>query len=506
MSTSVTSNHRLRQRRRFSTTDTAHDARLLSCQRLPHSLEALDLSSASAKESLGTLRVLVLSYLEDVETRLSKLESPLSDISIPEAFKIKGEYTVEEAHIWAKDALEMLRSIRSDVCSHLPELPDVPSLSDVRTHLSLSLADITSAVDDARSRFSDTYISTLSTRLKSLQAHLRPMDVLTTDLHSFSRRKRLSGLFDSFMSSELVAEITDDVNEVEDVARDIARAVKQSLQGSKLIHYPDLPLQWRNNRFVTRGYRFIPLEKWPLIVMSLFALHNETLNIHTHLIPFSLWLINCIPIFNTSSFQDIPELAFITFALICLFSSALWHTMAGCAHPEGMELCARIDYVGIGWLISASVGTVVYYGFQCHPDLGKFFLVCCFLTGIAGNAFPFLKWFNDPAYRHWRIAFFLSLAFTAVAPLAVLAYLHSVPQVLVYIDPIWPSLVSYLIGLVFYTTHIPERLLSDRFSHWLDWCGGGSHAIWHALIVLAISQHRTAIASLRNGISCAVIP
>ena len=50
-------------------------------------------------------------------------------------------------------------------------------------------------------------------------------------------------------------------------------------------------------------------------------------------------------------------------------------------------------------LISASVGTVVYYGFQCHPSLGTFFLTCCFLTGAAGNVFPFLKWFNDPVYR-----------------------------------------------------------------------------------------------------------
>ena len=56
-------------------------------------------------------------------------------------------------------------------------------------------------------------------------------------------------------------------------------------------------------------------------------------------------------------------------------------------------------------LISASVGSVVYYGFQCHPNLGNFFLTCCFLTGVAGNAFPFLKWFNDPAYRVRYISF-----------------------------------------------------------------------------------------------------
>jgi hypothetical protein len=50
-------------------------------------------------------------------------------------------------------------------------------------------------------------------------------------------------------------------------------------------------------------------------------------------------------------------------------------------------------------LISASVGTVVHYGFQCHPNLGKAFLMCCFLTGLAGNVFPFMNWFNQYKYR-----------------------------------------------------------------------------------------------------------
>jgi adiponectin receptor len=100
--------------------------------------------------------------------------------------------------------------------------------------------------------------------------------------------------------------------------------------------------------------------------------------------------------------------------------------MSGCAHPASMEFCARIDYIGIGWyvtaanaclanalkffthtLISASVGTVVHYGFQCHPELGKLFLVCCFLTGLAGNIFPFMVWFNQYEYRVRISLFFI---------------------------------------------------------------------------------------------------
>lgn len=242
--------HRLRHRQTIDT----HDA--LSCHSLPHSFEALDLSSASARQSLGALRILLLSYLEQVENKLVTIESPISEITFPAALKIKGEYTVEDAHAWARDALEMLRSIRSDVCSHLPELPDVPSLTNVRAQLSHSLTDTTSVMEDL-ARFSDKHISTLSARLQSLQAHLRSMDVLATDLHTFPGSTRLSGLFESIMSSDLVSELADDVTEAEDMARDITHAIKHSLQGSKLIHYVDLPPQWRNNPFVTRGYRYV---------------------------------------------------------------------------------------------------------------------------------------------------------------------------------------------------------------------------------------------------------
>ncbi|KAG1821257.1 hypothetical protein EV424DRAFT_1472411 [Suillus variegatus] len=486
---------RPRHRRRFSTNDPQRNLRLAICQRLPHSLEALDLSSNSAKETFAALRYLVLSYLEDIEMRLAKLESPITDLHLAEALKNKGGYSVEEARQWAKDALEMLRSIRTDVCSHfpdlhlpdispvkshLPELPDVPSLSDVRSRLpdipsvrphmaALAPSDIISLLEHAYSRFSDFdfcgYLPTLSARFQSFHAHLRSFDPRSSELPSLPGNSHISGLIDSIMPL------------IEVAAKDIARAVKQSLQGSRLIEYVDLPPKWRNNPFVLGGYRFIPLEKWPLIIMSLFAVHNETLNIHTHLIPFMLWLINLISIFNASNIVDAPEMAFISFALLCLFSSVVWHTMAGCAHPQGMELCARIDYVGIGWLISASVGTVVYYGFQnCHPEVGNAFLHC-------------------------RIAFFLSLAFTAAAPMTALAYLQFACAD-VRFHPVWPSIISYLIGLVFYATNIPERFLSERYSHWLDWCGGGSHAIWHIFIVIAIGQHRAAMAELRRGVEC----
>jgi predicted membrane channel-forming protein YqfA (hemolysin III family) len=78
-------------------------------------------------------------------------------------------------------------------------------------------------------------------------------------------------------------------------------------------------------------------------------------NIHTHLIPFLLWGINLLTLVLTvpdhADAFDVPEILFMCFALMCLSSSAIWHTMSGCADHRSVELCARIDYVGIGWCV-----------------------------------------------------------------------------------------------------------------------------------------------------------
>jgi adiponectin receptor len=184
---------------------------------------------------------------------------------------------------------------------------------------------------------------------------------------------------------------------------------------------------------------FIPLNKWPRIIASIFALHNETrtcyfpfsttyhdsrfairaqVNIHTHLIPFLLWSGNVILTFCGSSIPsasaiiiDTPILAFTIVSLFTLSTSVLWHTMVGCAHHKGMVICAKVDYIGIAWyvysqlssvsvtcfhrrLISTSVATVIHYGFQCNPSARSIFLAMCLINGLAGTIISFWDWFD----------------------------------------------------------------------------------------------------------------
>ncbi|KAJ7250765.1 hemolysin-III related-domain-containing protein [Mycena rebaudengoi] len=277
---------------------------------------------------------------------------------------------------------------------------------------------------------------------------------------------------------------------------DVSRVLSKSQDGDHLVTYSDLPQRWRNNPFVLSGYRFIPIHRYHTLLSSVFAMHNESLNIHTHLLPLLLWTIN----FRAA---DPAERVFTACTLLCLGTSVVWHTMSGCAHRGAMELCARADYVGIGWLISGSIGTIVYYGYNCHPSAGWPFLALCFLTGLAGNILPFMGWFDKYENRFLRLGFFVSLVFSAIAPIAGIAILHSPTEMLRFIVPIFPTLISCVAGMIFYAAHIPERFMSETGRKRLDKFGGGSHAIWHAFIVLAISQWREGLSIMREGVTCA---
>lgn len=224
----------------------------------------------------------------------------------------------------------------------------------------------------------------------------------------------------------------------------------------------------------------------------------------------------------------LPTTLFSIFALLCLVTSIGWHIFAGCSDPGIMDTAARIDYLGIGWLISASIATVVYYGFSCRPYPFTIYLGMTMVAGLAGSVLPFMKWFNQRKHKKWRIVFFLSLALTAFIPIMHLCFIHGAKEAIRYIWPIMPSEASYVFGLLFYAFHFPECMWAaeerhwhehehdflDDHSHkgnsldrspyhkgrWTNWIGGGSHAIWHISIVVAIWLHRSAIPILSEGL------
>ncbi|POW02836.1 hypothetical protein PSTT_11482 [Puccinia striiformis] len=267
---------------------------------------------------------------------------------------------------------------------------------------------------------------------------------------------------------------------------------------SRLLTYHELPDEWKNNQFIVKGYRFIPLDRWHHLLLSGIQWHNETINIHTHFLGtlslfyllIYLWPDTPHTAPESSTLTDrLISLIFIVCAIKCLICSTAWHLFSGCD-------------VGISGLIAASVMSMEYYGFYCRPKLAALYITFTVSMGIIGMVLPFQPFFDRPESKGIRIIFFVSMAGSALIPQAHMAYLYGLSETLTFYYPALPSVFSYLAGLFFYATNWPERIrpgwVFDTLFH--------SHQFWHVAIVAAIWLHWRAIGIIHNsgrlGFSC----
>jgi hypothetical protein len=95
---------------------------------------------------------------------------------------------------------------------------------------------------------------------------------------------------------------------------------------------------------------------------SIFAMHNETVNIWSHLVA-SLYFLACVSV-RTSS--DVFLLAYNLCALACFVSSVLFHVFM----PQSVSVYTRlqrIDYAGIFVLIGGSSIPIYSIQLRCYP-------------------------------------------------------------------------------------------------------------------------------------------
>jgi adiponectin receptor len=412
--------------------------------------------SDRSPSDLISLRLFVLSHIEEVERKLLSLESTNArclfsdqdqdDASRPEspcrsppteeadiyssvppsaARSISATPLSEDLDLIVHEGLKRLHHLREEVSARLPDLEELRShFPDFDWELpNISLVDLRARMPDMPNLSNvgsklpdlDEYLPTLSERLRSLQSYL-------SNIPSISSAINLGPLHD-LLASELIEDVQASAEkaqtQAECTAAQIMSGLKKSLNGRKLISYHDLPEKWRNNEWVHGGYRFIPLQEWPSLVLSMFTLHNETgmsqqpnkfvpaltgsdmtANIHTHLIPLILFVPSLLyGCWRYTDLNELPTTLYSIFASFCLLSSVVWHTCTGSAHEELMVFTARLDYVGIGWLISANLAIFCWYGFSCRPFALAVYLSTVTMFGIAGSILPFMAWFNARKYK-----------------------------------------------------------------------------------------------------------
>ncbi len=234
----------------------------------------------------------------------------------------------------------------------------------------------------------------------------------------------------------------------------------------RLLHFYELPFQWRENRYIVFGYRFS--KSHSSAIKSVFHLHNETANIWSHLLGALLvfglatWHYPSTHIYQLSSWGDrLVMFAFLAAAIKCLLFSVVWHTFANISTLHLRQRFACFDYSGITILIIASIITTEHISLRDFWALRIGFVLFSFFAGVAGIIFSWSPQFDKPDSRALRIGFFIGLAALGAMAFVTSSCIKGFMYTLNLYSPLFVSFAGYLVGVVFYGCLIPERWRSD---------------------------------------------
>lgn len=165
---------------------------------------------------------------------------------------------------------------------------------------------------------------------------------------------------------------------------DSVKAVEQKIETSLLLAWDDLEDWRRDNAFIHTGYRPTS-NSYRRSFSSLFTLHNESVNIWTHLLGSifftavglaAFYLFEAFAAARYASATRADVIAFAFFfagAFLCLGMSATFHALSNHS-PDVAKWGNKLDYSGIVFLIVGSHVPALYYGFYCRPHLMEVYL------------------------------------------------------------------------------------------------------------------------------------
>ncbi|QIW95163.1 hypothetical protein AMS68_000681 [Peltaster fructicola] len=275
-------------------------------------------------------------------------------------------------------------------------------------------------------------------------------------------------------------------------AGEVAQKIEQKAKQIVTVLWHDLELWQQDNQYIKTGYRPTS-NSYRKSVASLGYLHNESVNIYTHLVGAILAAVagtvlysSIRPRFDYATTEDVVVFScYFLGAVLCLGMSATYHTIAN--HSEHVaKFGNKLDYIGIVFLIWGSFIPSIYYGFSARPDLIRTYWTM--ITSIALGTLTVVLYpkFRTPDWRPFRAFMFVAMGLSAVFPVIHGISNYGMQRMERQIGLSWLVLqgVLYVVGAVIYASRVPERWRPGSFDIW-----GSSHQIFHVLVVLAAASH-----------------
>ncbi|KAH7083743.1 hemolysin-III related-domain-containing protein [Paraphoma chrysanthemicola] len=253
--------------------------------------------------------------------------------------------------------------------------------------------------------------------------------------------------------------------------------------------YKEVP-PWQRDAYIVRGYR--PLSySYLQSLYSLLYVHNQTVNIYTHLCGFLFFSLTAyqfstqlISGYHTVSHKDtVVFSAFFAGVGVCLGFSSAFHTFSNHSQATCQQWLV-LDFMGIICLIAGSWLPAVYYGFYCQSKISGLLIisslsVMCLVAILVPR-------FRTPQWRTIRIAMFLALGFLGFFPMVYVAAKLGISQAHKQTGWGWFLLEAalYISGTAIYARRYPERAWPGVCDIW-----GSSHQIFHVFVLLGAWSH-----------------
>ena len=263
-------------------------------------------------------------------------------------------------------------------------------------------------------------------------------------------------------------------------------------QSRKLISWDEIPSWQQDNEYILSGYRQ-PTGSFKRSFESLGYVHNETVNIYSHVLGAAIFLT--APIYTYRALylryplaSQADVIVFSTFfygVSICFFLSAIYHIISNHS-PKVQRFGNQLDYLGIVILMWGSTIPSIYYGFYCNPHLQKLYWVnVSFLATLCVVATLHPK-FRHPTIRPYRAAMYAGLGLSAVVFVVHGILLHGWKAQNQRMSLDWMGLMALfnLTGAVTYAARVPEKLRPIQYDIY-----GSSHQILHIAVILAGLSH-----------------
>eukprot|EP00055_Hartaetosiga_balthica_P006986 m.23385 g.23385 ORF g.23385 m.23385 type:complete len:294 (-) comp5540_c0_seq2:131-1012(-) len=253
----------------------------------------------------------------------------------------------------------------------------------------------------------------------------------------------------------------------------------------KRYHFDQVPLHLQGNPYIFTGYRaFLSFDD---CVKTLFTIHNETVNVWTHVLGFiwAIWVLYWsvfvyFPEHNGDFYDVLMTVLFLVGVIVCMTASAAYHLFLPQVEKVSLQWL-QFDLLGITIGMLGAYFPGIYYGFYCFPSLLHVYAVLSGIVFVVNLAMQSNGNFLSQKWAARRIVLYTITLGFGIVPLTHWSFLdhQDLEEVHLFVPKVLISYVLMAIGLFFYLSRYPERSCPGSCD-----IVGASHQWWHTFVFL----------------------